>query len=80
MDTFVANRKNQSLPSYYDVYFELVKYTGTITIKEPEKYSEHVWCGPNNLPDDIIDFEKEVMQYNVNGIKFSVTYADTKRN
>lgn len=79
MDTFVANRKNKLLPSYYDVYFELVKYTGTITIKEPEKYSELVWRGPNNLPDDIIDFEKEVMQYNVNGIKFSVTYADNEK-
>ena len=79
MDTFVANRKNKSLPSYYDVYFELAKYTGTITIKEQEKCSELVWCDPNNLPDDMIDFEKEAMQNNVNGIKFSVTYADNEK-
>lgn len=79
MDTFVANRKNKSLPSYYDVYFELAKYTGIITIKEPEKCSELVWCDQNNLPDDMIDFEKEAMQNNVNGIKFSVTYADNEK-
>ena len=29
-DTFVVNRKNKSLPSYYDVYFEIDNFKGTI--------------------------------------------------
>lgn len=55
------------------------KYIGDIKINEPEKCSELVWCNPNNLPDDIIDFEKEAMENNANGIKFSVTYADNEK-
>ena len=79
VDTFIANRKNKSLPPYYDVYFEISKYVGEIKIAEPEKCSELVWCNPNNLPEDMIDFEKEAMGNNANGIKFSVTYADNEK-
>ena len=78
-DTFVVNRKNKSLPAYYDVYFEVVKYSGTITINEPEKCSELVWCDLYNLPEDMIDYEKEAIENNLNGIKFSVTYADNEK-
>ena len=38
-----------------------------------------MWCNSSNLPDDMIDFEKEAMEKNVNGIKFSVTYADNEK-
>lgn len=79
VDTFVVNRKNKSLPSYYDVYFEISKYNGNIRINEPEKCSELVWCDPNKLPDDMIDFEKEAIKNNFDGIKFSVTYADNEK-
>ena len=79
VDTFVVNRKNKSLPPYYDVYFEIAKYEGKIKINEPEKCSELVWCSPNALPEDMIDFEKEAIENNANGIKFSVTYADNEK-
>lgn len=79
IDTFVANRQNKSLPPYYDVYFEFNDYVGTIKIMEPEKCSELVWADINNLPDDIIDFEKEAIINNLNGIKFSVVYADNEK-
>lgn len=79
IDTFVVNRKNKSLSPYYDVYFEISNYNGTIQIKEPEKCSELVWCNPNQLPEDMIDFEKEAMENNKNGIKFSVIYADNEK-
>ncbi len=78
VDTFVVNRKNKSLMSYYDVYFEISKYKGMITINEPEKCSELVWCSSNELPEDMISFEKEAMENNKRGIKFSVTYADNE--
>ena len=80
IDTFVVNRKNKSLPSYYDVYFEISKYTGNIRINEPEKCSELVWCNLNNLPEDMIDFEKEAIKKNSKGIKFSVIYVDNEKN
>ncbi len=79
IDTFVVNRKNKSLPPYYDIYFEISKYLGNIIIAEPEKCSELVWCNPLNLPDDMIDFEKEAMENNASGIKFGVTYADNEK-
>ena len=79
IDTFVVNRKNKSLPPYYDVYFELKCYEGTITIKEPEKCSELVWSNIDDLPADIIDFEREAIINNLKGIKFSVTYADNEK-
>ncbi len=79
IDTFVVNRKNKSLPPYYDVYFEISRYLGEIKINEPEKCSELVWFGIDNLPEDMIDFEKEAMLKNKKGIKFSVTYADNEK-
>ena len=30
IDTFVVNRRNKSLPPYYDVYFEVSSYKGNI--------------------------------------------------
>lgn len=78
IDTFIVNRKNKSLSSYYDVYFEISKYEGEIIINEPEKCSELLWADINNLPTDMIEFEKEAINNNLKGIKFSVTYADNE--
>ncbi len=78
VDTFVVNRKNKSLSPYYDVYFELSRYFGEIKINEPNKCSELVWSSIDNLPIDMIDFEKEAIEKNIKGIKFSCTYADNE--
>ena len=72
IDTFVVNRRNESLKPYFDVYFEISKYGGEIMINEPEKCSELVWCDLNGLPDDMIEYEKIAIMNNLNGIKFSV--------
>ena len=53
---------------YYDVYFEISKYEGTIKINEPNKCEEIVWCDINNLPEDMIDFEVTAINNNLNGI------------
>lgn len=76
VDTFVVNRRNETLMPYYDIYFEINSYEGTIIINEPEKCSELVWVDINNLPEDIIHFEKEALINNKNGIKFSVIDTD----
>lgn len=79
IDTFVVARKNKSLMPYYDIYFEISKYEGTIKINEPNKCEEIVWCDINNLPEDMIDFEVTAINNNLNGIKFSVVYADNEK-
>ena len=79
IDTFVVNRKNKSLLPYYDVYFEIKDYKGIIQIMEPEKCSELIWQDIDNLPEDMIDFEKKALLNNQKGIKFSVTYADNEK-
>lgn len=75
-DTFVVNRRNNKLSPYFDVYFEIDDYDGEITIGEPLKCLELVWCDINDLPYDMITFEKEAINNNIDGIKFSVTKAD----
>ena len=79
IDVFMVNRKNKSLDPYFDVYFEVSKYKGQIKINEPDKCKELIWCNPEKLPDDMIDFEKEAIENNKEGIKFSVTYADNEK-
>lgn len=70
-DVFVVNRRNKTIPSYFDIYFEISKYDGIIRINEPNKCSELIWANLNNLPEDIIDFEKVALENNIKGIKFS---------
>lgn len=79
VDVFVCNRRNKSLPSYYDVYFEIDNYKGDIKINEPEKCAELVWQDINNLPEDMIDFEIEAIKNNQSGIKFSVIDTDNEK-
>ena len=79
IDSFVVNRRNKSLMSYFDVYFEIDNYDGIIDIKEPEKCSELVWCDIKNLPEDMIDFEIEAIKNNKLGIKFSVIDVDNEK-
>ncbi len=79
IDTFVVNRRNKSLPPYYDVYFELASYEGKISIMEPEKCSELRWCSLEELPEDMIDFEKAAIENNMKGIKFSTIEVDNEK-
>jgi len=47
---------------YYDIYFAIDKFHGNPTIMEPEKCSELLWCDLTNLPSDIIECRKMVLQ------------------
>lgn len=78
IDTFVVNRKNKSLPPYYDVYFEITNIKDPIIINEPDKCSELVWANADNLPNDMITFEKKALENNNKGIKFSTIYIDNE--
>ena len=74
VDTFAVNRKNKSLPPYFDVYFEIKSYKGEIKINEPEKCSELVWADLDNLPEDMVDFEIAAIENNKKGVKVSFRY------
>ncbi len=78
VDTFVVNRINKTLPPYYDVYFEIKNYQGKIKINEPNKCSELIWASPDNLPKDMIKFEKIAIQNRKKGITFSTIYVDNE--
>lgn len=80
IDTFVVNRRNKSLSPYYDVYFEINNYEGKIIINEPEKCSELKWYGIEELPEDMIEFEKVALWNNKKGIKFSTIDIDNEKN
>lgn len=75
---FVVNRRNRTLSPYFDIYFEINNYKGDIKINEPNKCSELVWASLDKLPSDMIDFEKEAINNNLKGIKFSVIDVDNK--
>ena len=79
-DTFVVNRLNKNLKPYYDVYFVLNNYKGQIKIKEPNKCSEVVWLSLDNLPDDVIEFEKVALDNYKKGIKFSTIKIDEEED
>ena len=72
IDTFVVCRRNSTISPYYDVYFEVDSYKGEISIKEPDKCSELVWCKLEEFPNDVIEFEKIALNLNEEGVKFSV--------
>jgi len=79
IDSFVVNRRNKSLPPYFDVYFEISKYAGEIKINEPEKCSELKWCDISNLPYDMVDFEAEAINNWQKKILFSTVDADNEK-
>ncbi len=78
IDTFMVNRRNKTLLPYFDIYFEIKDYDGKIKINEPNKCSELKWFKINDLPKDIIEFEKEALENNLKGIKFSSIRVDNK--
>ncbi len=79
-DVFVVNRRNSKIEPYYDVYFDLRSYQGDIKVMEPEKCSALIWCDIDNLPDDMIDFERKAIEENQKGHKFSVIDVDVDKS
>lgn len=79
IDSFVVNRRNKSLPPYFDVYFEIKSFGGEIKINEPDKCSELKWVDVNNLPNDMIDFEIDAIRNRQKNIMFSTFDADNEK-
>lgn len=79
-DTFVVNRINKNLKPYYDVYFVIKNYKGIIKINEPNKCQELKWVLLDNMPDDVIEFEKIALDNYEKGIKFSIIRIDEEKD
>ena len=79
-DTFVVNRINKNLKPYYDVYFVIKNYKGIIKINEPNKCQELKWVLLDNMPDDVIEFEKIALDNYEKGIKFSSIRIDEEKD
>ena len=79
-DTFVVNRINKNLKPYYDVYFVIKNYKGIIKINEPNKCQELKWVLLDNMPEDVIEFEKIVLDNYEKGIKFSSIRIDEEKD
>lgn len=71
IDTFVVQRRSKPHGQYYDIFFEVSDYKGIIKINEKEYCSDLIWCDIDNLPSDMIKYEKDAIKLNKQGIKFS---------
>jgi ADP-ribose pyrophosphatase YjhB (NUDIX family) len=69
--TFIHLSHRFSNRIYYDIYFVVNKYNGEPVIMEPDKCSELSWFDMDNLPHDIIECRKIVIQQYKNKIYYS---------
>lgn len=64
----VSNNRGKT---YYDIYFVVSKYDGIPKIMEPDKCSELGWFKINDLPNEIIDVRKAVLNHYKNNVQYS---------
>lgn len=57
--------------TYYDIYFVVNKYHGIPKVIEPDKCSELRWFKIDDLPNEIIDIRKIVLDNYKNDIQYS---------
>ncbi|WP_346917306.1 NUDIX domain-containing protein [Clostridium sp.] len=57
--------------TYYDIYFVVNKYHGIPKVIEPDKCSELRWFKIDDLPNEIIDIRKIVIDNYKNDIQYS---------
>lgn len=57
--------------TYYDIYFVVNKYHGIPKVIEPDKCSELRWFNIDDLPNEIIDIRKIVLDNYKNDIQYS---------
>ncbi|MEW8995735.1 NUDIX domain-containing protein [Clostridium sp.] len=57
--------------TYYDIYFVVNKYNGIPKVIEPDKCSELRWFKIDDLPNEIIDIRKIVLDNYKNDIQYS---------
>ena len=64
--------------TYYDLYFHVKKYTGTLHIAEPDKCSELQWFDMDSLPPDTIVLRREALSHIKNGQFYGEFFVDLR--
>ena len=65
----VAHRVKE--PTYYDFYFEVRKWTGEPSIREPDKCSAMAWFPTDDLPGDMIPNRRRTFLLARTGVAYS---------
>ncbi len=65
----VSQETNRNL---IDVFFQAKSWTGEARITEEDKSSEMLWADLNNIPEDMVLFEKAALEEIKKGSKISV--------
>ena len=65
----VAHRVKE--PTYYDFYFEVRKWTGEPSIREPDKCSAMAWFPLDDLPEDMIPNRRRTFLLSRTGVPYS---------
>ncbi len=61
---------------YYDIYFVVRQYNGIPSIMEPDKCSELDWFEIDNLPEDVIECRKVVLEAIKNDCLYSERFEE----
>lgn len=56
---------------WVDVFFEVTEWTGEPTNAEPEKHVRIEWLSVDNLPSNIMDYQKHALSAIKNGLAYS---------
>lgn len=57
--------------TYYNISFAISNFIGVPSISEPDKCTEILWCDINNLPTDMIESRRAVVQEYAKGSLYS---------
>ena len=57
--------------SYYDFFFKATTWSGEPRIMEPEKCSDLQWFQPDDLPENIIPYNKSVIELVSKGLAYA---------
>ena len=58
-------------PTYYDFYFEIRKWEGEPSIREPDKCSAMAWFPLDDLPEDMIPNRRRTFLLSRTGVPYS---------
>lgn len=67
----LSHRASASGRTYYDIYFEVLRYDGVPEIREPQKSSGLCWFELDSLPPDMIPVRREALRQALCGCPYS---------
>ena len=59
----ILHRKIDKDTEYIDFVFTAERWSGLIKNMEKDKCNELIWCNEDKLPDNLLDFEKYIINH-----------------